>query len=120
MMPPLPPPADLKFPFTPLFSEHFPGAPCLPGSCLLEAVRRAAECAFQCRVTGLPQARFRRFVTPDQPCRLYWLPRAEAHTVGWQLCPLPEAQKAPASPLADGLLRLESALPVSSPLARPL
>lgn len=138
-MPPLPSPCDLCFPDAAFLEDHFPAAPCLPGSCLLETVRRSAEAAFRRRVAALPQARFRSFVLPHVPCRLYWLPRQETDMVGWQLrrlpdkgtgehagrhqdAPLPQgtgpvlpvfpaAAEALTPLLADGLLLLGEALP---------
>ena len=132
-MPPLPSPCDLCFPDAAFLEDHFPAAPCLPGSCLLETVRRSAEAAFRRRVAALPQARFRSFVLPDVPCRLYWLPRQEADMVGWQLRRRPDrddgeqtgrhqgtgpvlpvfpaAAEALTPLLADGLLLLGEALP---------
>ena len=55
-MPPLE--VVLRFPgHAPLLADHFPGAPRVPGSCLLDAMRRA---------------RFRHFVLPDSDllCRM--------------------------------------------------
>lgn len=70
------PDPDLSFRFpghAPLLADHFPGAPRVPGSCLLEALRRAVEdsCAPR-RVTAVRRARFRRFVPPETElvCRL--------------------------------------------------
>lgn len=56
-----------------LLADHFPGAPRVPGSCLLEAMRRSVEEAFApCRVRAVRRARFRRFVLPDEAllCRI--------------------------------------------------
>ena len=56
-----------------LFADHFPGAPRVPGSCLLEAMRRAVEEAFPSRrVRAVRRARFRHFVLPDSDllCRM--------------------------------------------------
>lgn len=72
MMPPQE--ALLRFPgHAPLLADHFPGAPRVPGSCLLEAMRRAVEEAFPpCAVCAVCRARFRRFVLPDRDvlCRM--------------------------------------------------
>ena len=69
----LPPPMELQVPDAAfLHEEHFPGAPCVPGSCLLEAVRRAARQAFGHPVICMEQARFRHFVPPGSVCRLLW------------------------------------------------
>ena len=72
MMPPLE--AVLRFPgHAPLLADHFPGAPRVPGSCLLEAMRRAVEEAFPSRrVHAVRRARFRHFVLPDSDllCRM--------------------------------------------------
>ena len=72
MMPPQE--ALLRFPgHAPLLADHFPGAPRVPGSCLLEAMRRAVEEAFPpCAVCAVRRARFRRFVLPDRDvlCRI--------------------------------------------------
>ena len=52
-------------PPAPLFDSHFPGAPRVPGSCLVEAVRRDLEAALpRWRVHELLGARFRRFLMP--------------------------------------------------------
>lgn len=128
----LPPPVELRVPdATFLHEEHFPGAPCLPGSCLLEAVRRAAVEAFGCPVLCMAQARFRHFVPPASLCRLIWkLPppladhtpgmddgpavrpavRSAVRRVGWQLVgPAPEtAGGAPGRRLAEGEVWLAS------------
>lgn len=72
MMPPLE--AVLRFPgHAPLLADHFLGAPRVPGSCLLEAMRRAVEEAFPSRrVRAVRRARFRHFVLPDSDllCRM--------------------------------------------------
>ncbi len=72
MMPPLE--AVLRFPgHAPLLDGHFPGAPRVPGSCLLEAMRRAVEDAFPSRrACAVRRARFRHFVLPDSGllCRM--------------------------------------------------
>ena len=68
MMPPLE--AVLRFPgHAPLLADHFPGAPRVPGSCLLEAMRRAVPSR---RVRAVRRARFRHFVLPDSDllCRM--------------------------------------------------
>lgn len=109
----LPPPVDIRFASAAFLDEdHFPGAPCVPGSCLLEAVRRAAERAFARPVLDMTQARFRRFVRPEQDCLLCWkeaapgadAPEAEqgALRVGWQL----REGAGPAARLAEGEVRL--------------
>lgn len=118
----LPPPVDVRFaPAACLSEDHFPGAPCVPGSCLLEAVRRAAEQAFARPVLELTQARFRRFVLPGQACRLHWkLPGPDAAAsrgpetaypgrVGWQLREAGAASDG--ARLAEGEVRLAPAGP---------
>ena len=115
-----PQPVDMRFaPAAFMREDHFPGAPCVPGSCLLEAVRRAAEQAFARPVLEVTQARFRRFVRPGQACRLYWkLPgpaavisgAAEAALpvrVSWQL--REAADPSGGARLAEGELRLAAA-----------
>lgn len=110
----LPPPVDIRFASADFLEEdHFPGAPCVPGSCLLEAVCRAAEQVFSRPVLGVTQARFRRFVRPGRDCLLYWknpVPAAEtpeaeenAPRVGWQLL---EGTGPEAARLAEGEVRL--------------
>lgn len=115
----LPPPVELCIPDAAfLHEEHFPGAPCVPGSCLLEAVRRAAVQAFGRPVICMAQARFRQFVPPGCACRLLWkhpagngAPAAAlsggAETpprrVGWQLVAATTAgHGAPGGRLAEG------------------
>lgn len=113
----LPPPVELRVPDAAfLHEDHFPGAPCVPGSCLLEAVRRAALLAFGRPVTCMAQARFRHFVPPGSVCRLLWkLPPPAAHApgseaspscrrVGWQLVAVSGAAEgdAPGRRLAEG------------------
>lgn len=118
----LPPPVELRVPDAAfLHEEHFPGAPCVPGSCLLEAVRRAAVQAFGRPVICMAQARFRQFVPPGCACRLIWKrPAAEPSSggvsgrddgpprrVGWQLVAAPAADGGPAAGrLAEGELWL--------------
>lgn len=56
-------PSDLA-----LFQEHFPGAPRVPGSLLIETMRSEACRHFrQCRVIGLKRFQFREFILPDIP-----------------------------------------------------
>lgn len=125
----LPPPVELRVPDAAfLHEEHFPGAPCVPGSCLLEAVRRAAVEAFGCSVSHMAQARFRHFVPPASLCRLIWkqppplaghasgtddrpVDRPAVRRVGWQLVGLaPEAEGGAAGRrLAEGEVWLASA-----------
>lgn len=125
----LPPPVELRVPDAAfLHEEHFPGAPCVPGSCLLEAVRRAAVEAFGCPVSHMAQARFRHFVPPASLCRLIWkqqpplaghasgtddrpAARPAVRRVGWQLVGLaPEAEGGAAGRrLAEGEVWLASA-----------
>ena len=64
MMPPLE--AVLRFPgHAPLLADHFPGAPRVPGTLLIEAMRAEAARRFPgWRVTGVRRFRFRRFVEP--------------------------------------------------------
>lgn len=116
----LPPPVELRIPDAPfLHEEHFPGAPCVPGSCLLEAVRRAAVQAFGRPVLCMAQARFRHFVLPGSRCRLYWKPSripacpvsgtdavASSRRVGWQLAAVPADGRVSGSRLAEGELWL--------------
>lgn len=112
----LPPPVELRIPDAAfLHEEHFPGAPCVPGSCLLEAVRRAAVQAFGCPVLCMAQARFRHFVPPGCVCRLRWkaplpvvCPRPgtdaipSARRVGWQLAAATATEGGPSGRLAEG------------------
>lgn len=57
----------LVFPPAPLFADHFPGAPRVPGSCLVEAVRRSLEASLPSwSVHELLSARFRHFVRPEE------------------------------------------------------
>ena len=57
----------LVFPLAPLFADHFPGAPRVPGSCIVEAVRRCLEVALPSwSVHELLSARFRHFVCPEE------------------------------------------------------
>lgn len=75
-----------RVPPAPLFDSHFPGAPRVPGSCLVEAVRRELEAALpQWRVHELLGARFRRFLMPGDEMEFLLFaggeplaPRAEA------------------------------------------
>ena len=120
----LPPPVELQVPDAAfLHEEHFPGAPCVPGSCLLEAVRRAALQAFGHPVICMAQARFRHFVPPGSVCRLLWKlpsPAAQApgteappscRRVGWQLVAVcgAEGGDVPGRRLAEGEVWLVSA-----------
>lgn len=119
----LPPPVELQVPDAAfLHEEHFPGAPCVPGSCLLEAVRRAALQAFGHPVICMAQARFRHFVPPGSVCRLLWKlpsPAAQApgteappscRRVGWQLVAVcgAEGGDVPGRRLAEGEVWLAS------------
>ena len=57
-----------SFPPAPRFESHFPGAPRVPGSCIVEAFRRSLEAALPgWRVRELLGARFRHFVRPGEP-----------------------------------------------------
>ena len=72
MMPPQE--ALLRFPgHAPLLSDPFPGATRVPGSCRLEAMRRAGgEALPPCAPCAVHRARFLRFVLPDRDvlCRM--------------------------------------------------
>lgn len=122
----LPPPLEFRIPDAAfLHEEHFPCAPCVPGSCLLEAVRRAAATAFGRPVICMAQARFRQFVPPGCVCRLLWKQpaagrpdgaasgqdgRAPCRRVGWQLVAAVTTAEgvAPGSRLAEGELWLSA------------
>ena len=57
----------LVFPPAPLFVDHFPGAPRVPGSCIVEAARRSLEASLPSwSVHELLGARFRHFVRPEE------------------------------------------------------
>lgn len=57
----------LVFPPAPLFVDHFPGAPRVPGSCIVEAARRSLETTLPSwSVHELLGARFRHFVRPEE------------------------------------------------------
>lgn len=51
---------------------HFPGNPIVPGTWLLELVERAARQRFggQLSVSGIPEARFRAVLRPEEPFRI--------------------------------------------------
>lgn len=111
----LPPPVVLHVPDAAfLHEEHFPGAPCVPGSCLMEAVRKAALQSFGRPVICMAQARFRRFVPPGSVCRLIWkLPPSAGPSpdteglpgcrrVGWQLVAVLPEEDASGGRLAEG------------------
>ena len=51
----------------PLFDEHFPGAPRVPGTLVNEAMRAGAEALFPgWRVLGVKRFRFRHFIEPGE------------------------------------------------------
>ena len=51
----------------PLFDEHFPGAPRVPGTLVIEAMRAEAEALFPgWRVLGVKRFRFRHFIEPGE------------------------------------------------------
>lgn len=51
----------------PLFDEHFPGAPRVPGTLVIEAMRAEAEAQFPgWRVLGVKRFRFRHFIEPGE------------------------------------------------------
>ena len=57
----------LAFPPAPLFADHFPGAPRVPGSCIVEAIRLSLETSLPAwSVHELLSARFRHFVRPEE------------------------------------------------------
>ena len=57
----------LVFPPAPLFVDHFPGAPRVPGSCIVEAARHSLEASLPSwSVHELLGARFRHFVRPEE------------------------------------------------------
>lgn len=63
-----------------LFEDHFPGAPRVPGTLVIEAMRAEAEARFPgWRVAGVRRFRFRHFVEPgDYACALELRPEAGA------------------------------------------
>lgn len=64
----------LVFPSALLFADHFPGAPRVPGSCIVEAARRSLEAALPSwSVHELLGARFRHFVRPEEDLLLQLL-----------------------------------------------
>lgn len=51
----------------PLFDDHFPGAPRVPGTLVIEAMRAGAEALFPgWRVAGVKRFRFRHFIEPGE------------------------------------------------------
>lgn len=49
----------------PIFADHFPGAPVVPGSCLLDALGRMVAQHYGCLApVNARNVRFRRFVPP--------------------------------------------------------
>lgn len=79
----------LVFPPAPLFADHFPGAPRVPGSCLVEAVRRSLEASLPLwAVHELLSARFRHFVRPEEDLLLQLRVSVDAPDVAEARCSL--------------------------------
>ncbi len=87
-------------PDLPLFAEHFPGAPCVPGSLVVEALRLEAKRHFPTlRVTEASRFRFRRFLMPGSHPYVLELDEASA-TIA---CSVGESN----SPSATGLFHVK-------------
>ena len=79
----------LVFPPAPLFADHFPGAPRVPGSCLVEVVRRSLEASLPSwAVHELLSARFRHFVRPEEDLLLQLRVSADAPDAAEARCSL--------------------------------
>lgn len=63
----------------PALSGHFPGNPIVPGTWLLELVERAAREQFGAglSICGVPEARFRAILRPEEPFRIVFEQLAE-------------------------------------------
>ena len=52
-------------PYDPIYADHFPGRPVVPGSLIMEAFVRAAE-QLGIGITALTRFRFKRFAPPGR------------------------------------------------------
>ena len=53
----------------PVFAGHFPGAPVVPGACLVQIAEEllAQQLQHPAQITGIHNLKFRQTVTPDMP-----------------------------------------------------